>query len=224
MSIRYYSIYIITNDLSDNVFSGVFGVDLGSDQVIKFFDNTNPDVNILNSDPVNANGADWIFNDENRFSANGTNINSIPLLNISGAQKFTLYTVNTTNYIAVYNGIQWFTIANTFTFRIQYIATTEPFQRRGLTIDQYCSLQQRRGKTRMGGCITALPLSKKYLNYGNATNSTTTSGNVTTSGGSCPTLRNKMRYAEYVRTYGTTKESSSGIKKFCLIAGPSFSY
>jgi hypothetical protein len=48
-------------------------------------------------------------------------------------------------------------------------------------------------------------------------------GNDTTIG-SCPTLRNKMKYAEYVRIYGGTQKSSSSMKKICLIAGPAFTY
>jgi len=98
-----------------------------------------------------------------------------------------------------------------------------PFER----IDQFCAGQKKRGTTRMDGCNPVLPISKKYLN--NITYVTDQlSGDLVPDPNpkvinSCE-LRNRMRYAEYVRTYGTTKESTSGVKKYCSNAGPSFSY
>ena len=98
---------------------------------------------------------------------------------------------------------------------------------RMMTITQFCALQQSQNKTRSGGCAVALPLSKKYTNYGQSTNN---GGNSGGSGGgntvpsSCLAIRNKMQYAQYVRTYGGTQKSTSAIKKTCLIAGPSFTY
>jgi hypothetical protein len=220
MAINYYSLNIITNDLSDNVFSGVFGIDIGSSQVIKFFNNTNTNENILNTHLLNSNGADWLFIN-NKFSQNGTIISSIPLLNISSAQNFKLYTVSNVNLIDYFDGSQWITITNTFVFVIQFITTTQPVQQR-LTIDKFCALQQRRGLTRIGGCVPALPLSKKniYINNNNSnSNNTRNSGGFT-----CSDLRNKMKYAEYVRIYGGTQKSTSSTKKICLIAGPAFTY
>jgi len=219
MAINYYSINIITNDLSENIFSGIFGVDIGSNQVIKFFNNTNTNINILNTNLVNSNGADWLFIN-NKFSQNGTIIDTIPLLNIIGAQKFKIYTVSNVNLIDYYNGSQWITITNTFAFSIQFITTTEPVKQR-LTIDKFCDMQQRRGLTRMRGCVPALPLSKKNIFYNNNNNN----NNNTNSGGfTCQELRNKMKYAEYVRIYGGTQKSTSATRKICLIAGPSFKY
>ena len=219
MAINYYSINIITNDLSENIFSGVIGVDIGSNQVIKFFNNTNTNINILNTDPVNSNNADWLFIN-NRFSQNGTIINSIPLLNISGAQKFKLYTVSNVNLIDFFNGSQWITITNTYSFIIYFITTTELVRPR-MRIDQFCDLKKRLGLTRMSGCVPVLPLSKKQEIIANGNNG---SGNGNTTIGSCPNLRNKMKYAEYIRIYGGTQKSSSSIKKVCLIAGPAFTY
>lgn len=69
------------------------------------------------------------------------------------------------------------------------------------SIDRYCNLQKKNGLTRMNGCFQALPLSKKYSNYGNEPNDF--SG----------ILRNKMKYAEYVRIHGITENSSSSFKK-----------
>jgi hypothetical protein len=37
-------------------------------------------------------------------------------------------------------------------------------------------------------------------------------------------LRNKMNYAQYVRTYSKTQYSTSAPKKMCSIAGPTFVY
>jgi hypothetical protein len=217
MAINYYSINIITNDLSENILTATFGVDIGSNTVIKFFNNTNTNVNILNTDPVNSNNADWLFIN-NRFSQNGTIINSIPLLNISGAQKFKLYTVSNVNLIDFFNGSQWITITNTYRFIISFITTTELNVPR-MRIDRFCDLKKRLGLTRMSGCVPALPLSKKKDIIANGNNN----GNDNTIG-SCPTLRNKMKYAEYVRIYGGTQKSSSSMKKICLIAGPAFTY
>lgn len=224
MAINYYSINIITNDLSENIFSGVFCVDIGSNQIIKFFNNTNTNINILNTDPVNSNNADWSFVN-NKFSQNGTIINGIPLLNISGAQKFKIYTVSNVNLIDFFDGNQWFTMTNTYKFWIQFITTTEPIRQR-LTIEKFCDLQQRRGLTRMGGCVTALPLSKKniIINNGNNSSNNSSGNNSNSSGWTCQDLRNKMKYAEYIRIYGGTQKSTSGTKKICLIAGPSFTY
>jgi hypothetical protein len=202
MSINYYSINIITNDLSKNIFSGVFGIDVGSNSVIKFFNNINTNINILNTNPVNSNGADWLFIN-NKFSQNGTIINNIPLLNIIGAQKFKIYTVSNVNLINYFNGTQWITITNTFAFSIQIITTTQSV-RQSLTIDKFCSLQQRRGLTRMGGCVVALPLSKKNI-VNNSNNNTTSKNNITNNNGfTYQDLKNKMKYAEYIRIYGGT--------------------
>jgi hypothetical protein len=219
MAINYYSINIITNDLSENILSATFGVDVGSNQVIKFFNNTNMNVNILNTNPVNSNNADWLFTN-NKFSQNGTIISSIPLLNISGAQKFKLYTVSNVNLIDFFDGAQWYTVTNTYRFIISFITTTE-LVRPHMRIDTYCDLKKRLGLTRMSGCIPVLPLSKKKDIIANGNNGTGT-GNTTI--GACPNLRNKMKYAEYVRIYGGTQKSSSSIKKVCLIAGPAFTY
>lgn len=68
------------------------------------------------------------------------------------------------------------------------------------SIDRYCNLQKKNGLTRMNGCFQALPLSKKYSNYGKPNDF---SG----------ILRNKMKYAEYVRTHGITEMSSSSFKQ-----------
>jgi hypothetical protein len=99
-------------------------------------------------------------------------------------------------------------------------------------IEQFCALQQRRGTTRLGGCATALPLSKKNIILTNNANNTNTNTNTNTNNTntntitqySCPNLRNKMQYAQYVRIYGGTQKSTSATKKICLIAGPSFTY
>jgi hypothetical protein len=105
-------------------------------------------------------------------------------------------------------------------------------------IEQFCALQQRRGTTRLGGCATALPLSKKNIiltnnaNNTNNTNSANNTNNTNTNNTntnnitqySCPNLRNKMQYAQYVRIHGGTQKSTSATKKICLIAGPSFTY
>lgn len=218
MSINYYSLNIITNDLSENILSAIVGVDIGSNQVIKFFNNTNMNINILNTNPVNSNNADWLFIN-NKFSQNGTIINNIPLLNISGAQKFKLYTVGNVNLINYYNGSQWITITNTYSFIVYFITTTELVRPR-MRIDQYCDLKKRLGLTRMLGCVPVLPLSKKKDIIANGNNNNDNNTTV----GSCPSLRNKMKYAEYVRIYGGTQKSTSSIKKICLVAGPSFTY
>lgn len=220
MAINYYSINIITNDLSENIFTGVFGVDIGSNQVIKFYNDTNTNQNILNTEIANSNHADWLFINK-RFSQNGTIINDIPLLYISGAQKFKIYTVSNVNLIDYYNGTQWITITNTYKFLIYFITTTEPIQQK-LRIDKFCELQQRLGLTRMRGCIPAYPLSKK--NIINDINNTNGKNNGNNRGWSFQNLNNKMRYAEYIRIYGGTQKSTSGAKKICLIAGPSFTY
>jgi hypothetical protein len=219
MAINYYSINIITNDLSENIFSGVIAVDIGSNQVIKFFNNTNTNINILNTDPVNSNNADWLLINK-QFSQNGTIINDIPLLNIPVAQKFKLYTVSNVNLIDFFDGSQWYTTTNTYTFIIYFITTTELVRPR-MRIDLYCDLKKRLGLTRMSGCVPVFPLSKKKDIIANGNNNG--NGNDTTIG-SCPTLRNKMKYAEYVRIYGGTQKSSSSMKKICLIAGPAFTY
>jgi hypothetical protein len=243
MTINYYSLNIITNDLSENILSATIGVDIGTNTVIKFFNNINMNLNILNTDPVNSNNADWLFINK-RFSQNGTIINNIPLLNISGAQKFKLYTVGNVNLIDFFNGTQWLTTTNTYSFIIYFITTTE-LVRPNMRIDQFCDLKKRLGLTRMSGCVPALPLSKKkeiiangYNANGNNANGNNANGNnangnnangnngnnANTSVGSCPNLRNKMQYAEYVRIYGGTQKSTSATKKICLIAGPSFTY
>jgi len=223
MAINYFSINIITNDLSENIFSGIFGVDIGSNQIIKFFNNINTNVNILNTDSENSNNANWLFIN-NRFSENGTIIVNIPLLNIIGAQKFKIYTSNNNiNHIDYYNGT-WNTIQNTYMFSITFLTSTEVITRPRMRIDQYCALQQRRSLTRMGGCIPALPLSKKGI-YANANGNANAKININNSGVfSCPNLKNKMRYAEYVRIYGGTQKSVGSFKKICTIAGPTFSY
>jgi hypothetical protein len=223
MTINYYSINVITNDLSENILSATFGVDVGSNQVIKFFNNTNMNVNILNTNPINSNNADWLFIN-NRFSQNGTIINSIPLLNISSAQKFKLYTVSNVNLIDFFDGAQWFTITNTYRFIISFITTTELVRPR-MRIDTYCDLKKRLGLTRMSGCVPVLPLSKKQEIIANGNGNSNRNGNGSTvTIGSCPNLRNKMKYAEYVRIYGGTQKSTSATKKICLIAGPAFTY
>jgi len=221
MSINYYSLNIITNDLSENILSAIVGVDIGTNTVIKFFNNVNMEINILNTDPVNSNNADWLFIN-NKFSQNGTIINNIPLLNISGAQKFKLYTVSNVNLIDFFYGSQWFTTTNTYSFIIYFITTTELVRPR-MRIDEYCDLKKRLGLTRMLGCLPVLPLSKKKDITANGNNDNDNNDN-NTSVGSCPSLRNKMKYAEYVRIYGGTQKSTSATKKICLIAGPSFTY
>lgn len=225
MAINYYSLNIITNDLSENIFSGVFGIDVTSNKVIKFFNNTNINENILNTDTNNTNNADWLFTN-NRFSENGTNINNIPLLMIPNAQRFKIYTINAVNYIDFYNGTQWITISNTYNFTIQYITTTSPpIMRPTMNIDQYCAIKQRRGLTRMGGCITALPLSKKYVfNTIFNTNNNSISNINTNLQPARLEIRNRMKYAEYVRIHGGTQKSTSSALRTCLIAGPSFTY
>jgi hypothetical protein len=85
------------------------------------------------------------------------------------------------------------------------------------SIDRYCNLQKKNGLTRMNGCFKALPLSKKYDNYNNNNNNYNNNNdeaiNIT---GNCRSLRNKMKYAEYVRIHGITeKYSSSSVKKPC---------
>ena len=94
-------------------------------------------------------------------------------------------------------------------------------------IDKFCAVQKKRGTTRMGGCAPVLPISKKYLN--NITYVTDQmSGELVPDPNkkvvNSAEFRNRMQYAEYVRIYGTTKESTSGFKKVSSNAGPSFSY
>ena len=219
MSIYYFSLNITSSNPNKNFFSGSFGVDETSKKVIKFFNSVNGNENILNTDVTNSNNADWIFGIDKKFSENGTIINNIPLLNIAGSKKFKLYTRNNINYIDFYNGSDWINIKGyVFDFNIQYIYTFTPAynqygKNRNMTIEKFCSLQQRRGLTRFGGgCNIALPPSKDYL----FTNSGKTPCN--------PEFKNKMKYAEYIRIYGGTTKSSSGFKKYCNIAGPTFSY
>jgi hypothetical protein len=226
MAINYYSLQIITNDLSENIFSGVFGVDVTSSHVIKFFNNTNINENILNTDINNSNNADWLFTN-NRFSERGTNINNIPLLMLSNAQKFKIYNINNVNYIDFYNGSQWTTISNTYNFTIQYITTTSPpIMRPTMSIDQYCAIKKRHGLTKMDGCITALPLSKKYVfnTIFNTNINTISNNNNNLTQPPRLEIRNRMKYAEYVRIYGGTQKSTSSALRTCLIAGPSFTY
>ena len=83
----------------DILFSGVFGIDEGTNQIIKFYSNKDENKNILDSElnPINVgSGADWIFDvNHKRFSNNGKIINTtMPLLNenAKNATKFKLYT------------------------------------------------------------------------------------------------------------------------------------
>jgi hypothetical protein len=69
----------------------------------------------------------------------------------------------------------------------------------------------------MKGCFQALPLSKKYDNYNiNINNNNNNNNEAINVIPTCRSLRNKMKYAEYVRIYGTTqKPTSSSFKKIC---------
>jgi hypothetical protein len=233
MSISYYSLEIKTLvEQYDILFSGVFGIDEATNQIIKFYSNTDVNTNILDSDFANqaniASGADWIFDVNNkRFSEKGTIINtSMPLLNIANATKFKIYTMKDVNnryvnYIDYYNDdiSQWNTIQSdevifgtnitlpkTFGFIINFITSTKLVMPK-LRIDRYCDLQKKLGLSRMKGCFQALPLSKKYNNY-----NSDEAINITVN---CRSLRNKMKYAEYVRIHGITQKSSSSFKQTC---------
>jgi hypothetical protein len=233
MSISYYSLEIKTLvEQYDILFSGVFGIDEATNQIIKFYSNTDVNTNILDSDFANqaniSSGADWIFDvNHKRFSEKGTIINtSMPLLNIANATKFKIYTMKDVNnryvnYIDYYNDdiSQWNTIQSdevifgtnntlpkTFGFIINFITSTKLVMPK-LRIDRYCELQKKLGLSRMKGCFQALPLSKKYNNYNSDEGI-----NITVN---CRSLRNKMKYAEYVRIHGITQKSSSSFKQTC---------
>ena len=235
MSIGYYSLEIKTLvEQYDILFSGVFGIDEATNQIIKFYSNTDVNTNILDSDFTNQaniiSEADWIFDvNHKKMSQKGTIINtSMPLLNgeAKNATKFKIYTTKNinneyVNYIDYYNDdiTQWNTIQSnevifgtnntlpeTFGFIINFITSTKLVMPK-LRIDRYCELQKKLGLSRMKGCFQALPLSKKYLNYNNDQ-----SINITLN---CRSLRNKMNYAEYVRTHGITQKSSSSFKQNC---------
>jgi hypothetical protein len=102
----------------------------------------------------------------------------------------------------------------------QPIQQVMPFK----SIDRYCNLQKKNGLTRMNGCFKALPLSKKYDNYNNSNNNSNNNINNNSNNNSnnndaetinCRSLRNKMKYAEYVRIHGITEKSSSSVKQTC---------
>ena len=215
MAISYYSLEIITDAVEyDILFSGVFGIDEGTNQIIKFYNNADINVNILDSDLNNANNANWLFNVNNKiFSENGTIVKSIPSLNAQNAMKFKIYTINDKDYIDYYDGIQWNTLPDTYRFIINFITTTQIMKPK-LRIDRYCELQKKHGLSRMKGCFQALPISKKYLN--NTMNNNVNNNDNVTINTSC-NLRNKMKYAEYVRTYGGTVKSTSAFKIRCFV-------
>ena len=127
------------------------------------------------------------------------------------------------------------TLPKKFGFIINFITSTKVVMPK-LRIDKYCELQKKMGLTRMKGCFQALPLSKKYDNYNinnninnnnqnNINNNQNNNQNNNNNNNNneainviptCRSLRNKMKYAEYVRIYGTTqKPTSSSFKKIC---------
>jgi hypothetical protein len=239
MSINYYSLEIKTLVVDyDILFSGVFGIDEATNKIIKFYSNTDVNTNILDSEYLNyiyiASGADGIFDvNHKRFSEKGTIINtSMPLVN--GATKFKIYTIKNVNneyanYIDFFDGTLWYTIqsnevipgTNTtlpkkFGFIINFITSTKLVMPK-LRIDKYCELQKKLGLTRMKGCFQALPLSKKYDNYNNNNNNNNNDDDDEAKNviPTCRSLRNKMKYAEYVRIYGTTQKPSSSVKQNC---------
>ena len=101
---------------------------------------------------------------------------------------------------------------------MSYDFLTNALPPKNLVIERYCAIKKREALTQIGGCSTALPLSKKYDNYGSSSSSSSSKTN------QCSRLRNKMNYAQYVRTYSKTQYSTSAPKKTCSIAGPTFVY
>lgn len=227
MSISYYSLEIKTLEQQyDILFSGVFGIDDATNKIIKFYSNTDVNTNILDSDFTNE--IDVLYDakfdvSRKRFSEKGTiitaNMHSSLGFTTTKIKIYTMTDLNNkhVNYIDYYDGNQWNTISSNelvqdniylpqkFDFIINFITTTKLVMPK-LRIDKYCELQKKLGLTRMkSSCFQALPLSKKYSNYNEGTNLTA----------DCRNLRNKMKYAEYVRTYGTTQNSSSSIKQTC---------
>ena len=102
---------------------------------------------------------------------------------------------------------------------MSYDFLTNALPAKNLVIERYCAIKKREALTQIGGCEKALPLSKKYDNYSSSSLSSSSS-----SGEFCNKLRNKIGYAQYVRTYGITQYSTSAPKKTCSIAGPTFRY
>ena len=103
---------------------------------------------------------------------------------------------------------------------MSYDFLTNALPPKNLVIERYCAIKKREALTQIGGCEKALPLSKKYDNYSSSSSSSSSSSKTN----QCSRLRNKMNYAQYVRTYGTTQYSTSAPKKTCSIAGPTFVY
>lgn len=228
MSITYYSLEIKTLDEQyDILFSGAFVIDDATNKIIKFYSNTDVNTNILDAD------SNAIFDVNNkRFSENGTIImTTMPSSSGITTTKIKIYTIKDVkneyvNYIDYHDGNQWNTIPSDtfivdtndylpkkFGFIINLITTTKIVMPK-LRIDKYCELQRKLGLTRMkGSCFQALPLSKKYSNYNMHEGYQGYEGiNLRPD---CRNLRNKMKYAEYVRIHGTTQKSSSSIKQTC---------
>lgn len=72
-----------------------------------------------------------------------------------------------------------------------------------------CNLQNGYANNYLNNYVKPLPLSK-------TTNLTTSTND---SSGSC-----RIKYAQFIKTFGTTESSTSYPRKTCSIGGPTFSY